>query len=377
MSRTHIAINAHLLAGDASYRSAGIHGHIYNILACLPDADPDMAYTVFVGQGNPPAHPALHVQRSWWPTGRAPARILWEQFAAPFALARLRPALLHGMAFALPLLWSGPAIVTIHDLSFLRHPERLAAGRRAYLALITRLSARQARRVIAVSQSGKDEIRQLLGIPADRIDVVYNGVSDAFQPPPPDALRTFRDHHHPPERYILTLGTLEPRKNLETLLRAYARLPQRGAVKLVLAGGRGWMYDSVLALIEALKLTDDVILPGYLASDLLPMWYNAADVFAYPSLYEGFGMPLLEAMACGVPVIASDASALPEVVGSAGILIPPTDVAAWAEALAELLDSPAQRAAMAAQGLARAALFTWKQSARQTAAAYRRTLGLD
>jgi glycosyltransferase involved in cell wall biosynthesis len=377
MSPTHIAINAHLLAGDASYRSAGIHGHIYNILACLPDADPGLEYTVFVGRGDPPAHPALHVRRSRWPTQHALVRILWEQIAAPLALARRRPALLHGMAYALPLLWRGPAIVTIHDLSFLRYPAWHSAARRAYLAPITRLSAHRAGYIIAVSQSGKDEIQGLLGIPAEKITVIYNGVAEAFHPSPPEALRAFRARHHPPERYIFYLGTLEPRKNLETLLRAYARLPQRGTVKLVLAGGRGWMYDSALALIEALNLTDNVILPGYLASDLLPMWYNAADVFAYPSLYEGFGMPLLEAMACGTPVIASDASALPEVVGDAGVLVPPTDVEAWTEALVGLLESPSQRAELAAQGLARARLFTWEQSARQTAAAYRRLSGQD
>jgi len=371
---THIAINAHLLSGEAGYRSAGIHGHIANLLARLPEADPEMVYTVFVGEGNPPAHPALHIRRSRWPTQRAPVRILWEQVAAPLALARLRPALLHGMAFALPLLWRGPAIVTIHDLSFLRYPERLTAGRRAYLALITRLSARRARRIITVSQSGKDEIQALLDAPAEKIDVIHNGVGPEMRPPSPEAIRDFRARCDPPERYILYLGTLEPRKNLETLLRAYAQIPQRGAVKLVLAGGRGWMYDYVEALIEALDLSADVVLPGYLAGGLLPMWYHAADVFVYPSLYEGFGMPLLEAMACGAPVMASDASALPEVVGDAGLLVPPTDVDAWAEALTGLLDSPPRRDTLAAQGVARAAAFTWERAARLTVAAYRRAL---
>lgn len=368
-------MNAHLLSGEASYRSAGIHGHIYNILACLPDADPDLAYTVFVGKGTPPTHPALRVQRSRWSTQRAPIRILWEQLVAPFALAQLRPALFHGMAFAVPLVWRGPSIVTVHDLSFIRWPEHLTAPRRAYLALITRLSAHRSQRVIAVSQSGKDEIRQLLGIPADKIDVIYNGVGADFRPHTAEELRNFRARHNPPERYLFYLGTLEPRKNLETLLRAYAKLPQRNAVKLVLAGGRGWMYDSIPALIEALELTDNVILPGYLASNLLPMWYSAADIFVYPSLYEGFGMPLLEAMACGAPVIASDASALPEIVGDAGILAPPTDVEAWTDTLAYLMESPSRRSALAAQGLERATLFSWERSAQKLTVSYRRTLG--
>ncbi len=374
-SRTRrIALNAHLLSGEASYRSAGIHGYLYNTLAHLPDAAPDFDYTVFVGQGQLPNRTGLSVRRSRLPTAHPLVRIIWEQLVAPFVLAAVRPDLLHGMAFALPLAWRGPAVVTIFDLSFLRYPGRLSPGRRLYLRLVTRISARQAHRVIAISESGRAEIAALLSIPLARIDVARPGVGPDFSPYPSQVVADFRIRHGLPERFILYLGTLEPRKNLDTLLRAYARLPQRPAVKLVLAGAPGWDTAPLYGLVEALGLSDDVILPGYIPGNLLPMWYNAAELFVYPSVYEGFGIPLVEAMACGVPVVASDTTSLPEAVGPAGALVPPADVEAWTATLSRLLDDSTVRREMAIRGRQHAEQFTWMETARQTVAAYRRAL---
>jgi glycosyltransferase involved in cell wall biosynthesis len=370
----HVALNAHLLSGEASYRSAGIHGYLFNTLAHLPDVDPGIAYTVFVGAGRVPERAEWAVRRSRLPTRSPVLRILWEQACAPLELAGVRPDLLHGMGFAVPLLWPGPSVVTIFDLSFLRFPEYLGAGRRLYLRLITRLSARRARRVIAISESGKAEIGDLLGVPDSRIDVAVPGVRPDFRPLPPDRVADIRRQLQLPERYILYVGTLEPRKNLATLLRAYARLPRRSAVKLVLVGSRGWRAGAIFALIEELGLEQDVITPGYVTGENLPMWYNPAEMFVYPSVYEGFGLPLLEAMACGVPVIASDTTSLPEAVGPGGLLLPPADVDAWAGALSDLLDDPTARAAQSERGLKWAAGFTWENTARQTVAAYRKAL---
>jgi glycosyltransferase involved in cell wall biosynthesis len=280
------------------------------------------------------------------------------------------------MAFALPLRWRGPSVVTIYDLSFIRHPERLSAARRLYLRTFTRASARRARRVIAISRSGRDEIHELLGVPLEQIDVAYPGVDESFAPLPPAEVEAFRREKGLPERYILYLGTLEPRKNLDTLIRAYARLPQRRDVKLVLAGGRGWGTDAIFALIEKLGLEGDIIRPGYIAGNELPMWYNAAEIFAYPSVYEGFGMPLVEAMACGVPVITSNTSSLPEAAGPAGVLLPPTDVEAWVGELARLLDDEAVRQNLARRGQQHARKFRWTATARQTADAYHRALSV-
>lgn len=378
LSRTHIAINAHLLSGQRSYRSAGIHGYIYNLLAHLPAADPALRYTALVGEGEPAPHPHLTVHRSSLPTGRPSVRILWEQLLQPFALSRLQPDLLHGTAFALPLAWPGPAVVMIHDLTFIRHPYLLRPERRLYLRLITRASVRRARRVIVNSHATGSEVETLLNVPSGRIDVTHLGVDHIFRPLPPHEVERFRQAHDLPQRFILYLGTLEPRKNLTTLLRAFAALPQKD-VGLVLVGGRGWLYHAVESTIEELGLHPRIIRPGYVAAELLPLWYNAASVFAYPSLYEGFGMPLLEAMACGAPVVAADTTSLPEAVGreGAGTLVPPEDEAAWAEALGALLDDEDRRHEFAAKGREQAKGFTWAKTARQTVESYRRALGSD
>ena len=373
-SHAHIALNAHLLSGTAGYRSAGIHGYLYNTLACLSAVDPTLCYTVFVGKGQLPPGMAHAAHRSRWPTTNPLARIAWEQIAAPATLGRLHPDLLHGMAFATPLLWGGPSVVTVYDLSFIRHPERLNASRRLYLRWITASSCRRARRVIAISESSKREMNALLSIALDRIDVAPPGVGPDFRPLPRRMVENFRQCEGLPERFMLFVGTLEPRKNLDMLLRAYAQLPQRGAVKLALVGDRGWLYEPILALIEELGLHDDTLMPGYISGESLPLWYNSSELFVYPSLYEGFGLPLLEAMACGTAVVAADATSLPEVVGPAGVLVPPSDVAAWVRALSRLLDDHVARADYGARGQERAASFTWERTAKQTVLTYRRAL---
>lgn len=371
---SHIALNAHLLSGEASYRSAGIHGYLYHSLTHLPESDPTLRYTLFVGSGNPPSHPSFTIHRSALPTQNPLARIIWEQFIAPLSLMRLQPDLHHGMAFAIPLLSPVPSVATIFDLSFIRFPERLTRARRLYLRWAVGISASRARRIIAISESGKSEIHSVLGVPLDRIDVAVPGVSDHFRPLPASEIAAFRDRHSLPARFILYLGTLEPRKNLNILLSAYAALPNRNDVKLVLAGGKGWQTEQIFGLIEQLGIQNDVILPGYIPAEDLPLWYNAAEVFAYPSVYEGFGIPPLEAMACGTPVLASDTTSLPEAVGTSGILLPPTNIEAWQGALASILANPAQRADYAARGQERARQFTWQNTARSIVDSYDRAL---
>jgi glycosyltransferase involved in cell wall biosynthesis len=371
----HVALNAHLLSGEASYRSAGIHGYILNTLRCLPGIDPDLRLTAFVSKGVSGLPHGLEARRSSFSTANPLLRILWEQCAAPFALAQARPDVVHGMGFSLPVVWHGVSVVTIYDMSFVRYPARLSMSRQLYLRVATRLSARQARRVIAISESGKAEIALLLGVPLDHIDVALPGVSDKFQPSTAVDVRDFREREGLPERYILYVGTLEPRKNLDTLLRAYAQLPSRPKVKLVLAGATGWQTSPFFRLLDDLELKDHVILPGFVPNDQLPMWYSAAEVFVYPSLYEGFGLPLLEAMACGTPVIAANTTSLPEAVGDAGLLVAPLNPSAWADALESLVTDPRARADFSRRGPERARHFSWENTARQTALSYHRALG--
>ncbi len=376
--RRHICLNAHLLSAQAGYRSAGISGYIANLLRALPDAVPDFSYTVFVGaQAQLADQERLTIRRAAWNTEHPLRRILWEQFIQPFALRAAQPDLTHALAFVTPVLSHVPSVVTVYDLSFVHYPDRLPAARRWYLRLFVRRSCWRARRVIAISHSTARDLVQTFGLPAEHIDVAAPGVGEQFRPLPRAEVEAFRTRKGLPQRFLLFVGTLEPRKNLPVLLRAYAQLPasQHQAVPLVLAGARGWMDSALDATIAAHNLADAVLLPGYVPADELPWWYNAAEALVYPSVYEGFGLPVLEALACGTPALVSDVSSLPEAVGEGGLRLPPDDVNAWAAALERVLADPGWRVEASARGLAHAARFTWAQTAAQTVASYRRALG--
>jgi len=222
--------------------------------------------------------------------------------------------------------------------------------------------------IIATSEATKRDIISHLGIPAHRVHVVYGGVDRAFRPIEHRAAlaQTLAPLGLTPGGYILHVGTIEPRKNLVRLVAAYHQTRKAAsspAPKLVLAGDTGWQFKDVFGLVEALELKGEVIFLGKVPTDILPALYNGAVIFAYPSLYEGFGLPLLEAMACGAPVVASNTSSLPEVVGDAGVLIDPADTQALADALASLLNDAERRAGLSARGLTRARLFSWKRVA--------------
>ncbi|MBN1679257.1 MAG: glycosyltransferase family 4 protein [Anaerolineae bacterium] len=374
---THVGLSAHLLAGQAGYRSAGINGYIYNLIRALPDVDADFSYTVMAGhQGHVPVHERLTVRRTPWSTEKPSRRIVWEQAIQPFALARVQPDLVHALAFVAPVANNIPTVVTVYDLSFIHYPNRLPAVRRLYLRTLARWSCRRAQRVIAISQSTADDVIATFGIPRANVDIAVPGVADEFRPLPQADVDTFRRQKGLPDRFILFVGTLEPRKNLPVLLRAYGRLParDRAAVHLVLAGGKGWMFDDIFSTIDRLDLGDTVHLPGYLPAADLPLWYNAAEVFVYPSVFEGFGLPVIEAMACGTPAMVSDGSSLPEAAGDTGYRLPPDDVAAWSDALAHVIHDPDWRRAAGERARARAAQFTWTHTAAQTVASYRRAL---
>jgi len=233
----------------------------------------------------------------------------------------------------------------------------------------------RAARVIAVSRQTAADLETFWGVPAARISVVHNGVASRFAPQPPAVVAALRERNNLPARYVLYLGTLEPRKNLERLLRGYARWVEEGSddaadVALVLAGAKGWYYDEIFRTVMALGLAERVIFPGFVAAAELPAWYAGATAFVYPSLFEGFGLPVLEAMACGVPVICSRVPSLLEVAGDAAIAVAADDETGFAAALRLVVAQPRLRAELRARGLAQAARFSWRRCAEQTLAVY-------
>lgn len=379
----HVGLNAHLLSLTETYRGAGINGHIYNLLRRLPAAAPDLRFTAFLSERRFVAPPGMALHSVRWPTSRPLVRILWEQLLLPQALRARRVDLLHGLAYATPFASPCPAVVTVHDLTFFRFPETLKPLRRVYLRAATRSATRRAIRVIADSRQTRDDLIQLLHVPAGKVDVVYNGVDEAFGPASPEELGRFRQQRGLPPRFILFLGTLEPRKNVVSLLEAFAqwrrdagREKEADGVKLVVAGAKGWYFERIFARAEELGLADELLFPGFLPGEELPWWYRAAECFVYPSIYEGFGLPVLEAMACGTPVITSSVSSLPEVAGEAAIIVNPRDVSALAEAIGRVMGDATVRAEMRQAGLRQAARFSWNKAAAETAAVYRRALSL-
>jgi glycosyltransferase involved in cell wall biosynthesis len=281
------------------------------------------------------------------------------------------------MAFVAPALpIKPPFVVTVYDLSFIHHPQVLSTARRAYLQAFTAHTVRRAARVIAISESTAQDVRETFGVP--NVDVAPPGTDfERFKPLPHEQVTAFRHENNLPQDFWLFVGTLEPRKNLPTLLRAYAQLPKETRPPLVLGGGKGWDYAPIFETIARYRLEDDVRTPGFLPVEDLPLWYNSAALFVYPSLFEGFGIPPLEAMACGTPVLVSDVSSLPEVVaGSANMCVPPDDVAAWVDALTTALDDPNWRRRAAESGLQVARRYTWGNTAHQTLNSYHRALGM-
>lgn len=368
----HVAINAHLLSGDPSYRSAGVHQYIYHLLTHLPQAR--CRVTAFVGPRSAGFPPVLQAVRTRWPTQRPVARILWEQLAQGRALRVVEADLAHGPVFVGPLVAPCPVVVTVHDLSFLRYPHLFRPANPFYLRLFTRLSVRRAQRVIAVSAHTAEETVRLLGVAREKIRVVYHGVDPIFRPLAAEEVAAFRARRGLPDRFILFVGTLEPRKNLVRLIEAFARSGVDAETTLVLAGARGWYDDEVFATVERLGLSSRVHFPGYVPNDELPLWYNAARAFAYPSLYEGFGLPVLEAQACGTPVLTSSVSALPEAAGDGALMVDPYDVEAIAGGLRSLLTDETLREVLRQRGLEHAARFSWPRTAAETVTVYQEAI---
>lgn len=265
------------------------------------------------------------------------------------------------------------AVVTIHDLTSLAYPEFHLDATNAMHAAKERFAVERADRIIAVSEATKREIVARLGIPAERISVVYEAADARFHPYPPEQVQPVLDRYGlQAGAYILSVGTIEPRKNYARLVEAYARLRAQLAAPppLVIAGGFGWLYEEILAAPARAGVEGHVRFLGKVPDAELPLLIAGAQLFVYPSLYEGFGLPVLEALACGVPVVASNSSSLPEVLGDAGLYCDPLEAASIAQRMAHVLGDPALAGRLRQAGPQRAARFSWRRMAQETLEVY-------
>jgi glycosyltransferase involved in cell wall biosynthesis len=394
-----IAINAQLLSFSDNYRNGGISRYIRSLITELarqaagetghPGQASSHDYTIFVnGQGvierlqrDLPASRHFTYIEAAWPESRPLARVAWEQFRLPALLRERRIDVFHSPANVLPeMLPSGcKGVVTLHDLAFLRYPRVLTRAKRIYHRIFTTRSLKRAALIIANSDSTRRDAVELLGIPSERIQTVYPCIDERFSHViTNDEILSFRQRLELEGGYLLYLGTLEPRKNVPALLEAYAQLRRthQRTEKLVLAGAKGWQYDEIFERVQALGLTADVLFPGFVPDAEQILWYKSASAFVYPSLYEGFGFPVSEALACGVPVVTSNVSSLPEAGAGLALTVAPGDVDGLATAMYQALTDEQLRRRCCDGAPAVAAQFSARRMVERTIAAYEQAAGL-
>ncbi|HEX7312889.1 MAG TPA: glycosyltransferase family 1 protein [Pyrinomonadaceae bacterium] len=369
----HIAIDAHSvgtgLAGNETYAA--------NLVEALAEMDRENRYTVYVTRAEAEARfggrwDNVSVRRTLphTPLVRIPLTLSAE--------LRRRPVDLLHVQYTAPPLAPCPVVATIHDLSFEHIPETFKLRSRVQLRVTVRATARRAAHVIAPSEYTRRDLLETYGLDPARVTAIPLAVSTRFRPVEDagEVGRVKRLYGIAGE-YVLAVGSIQPRKNLGRLLRAYSALRrERGRSnlpQLVLVGKQAWLYGDTLRTIEEEGLGDCVLLTGYVSEGDLPALYTGALLFAYPSFYEGFGLPPLEAMSCGAPVLTGDQTSLPEVVGDAGLMVDPFDTDALAAGLARLIDDDALRADLRERGLTRARRFDWRDTARMTLQVYRKT----
>lgn len=358
------------IAIDASTISTqgGPRTYVLGLLDALLSIDRDNDYVVFY---NDPCHLGrFPAAKEIVLPGRSPLARLWrEHFLLPRACRKEKVDLLHCPKSAIPLFSPCPTVVTLHDLIPLRHPETEKFAARVYWNIQIPVAARRSSFIITDSEHARQEIMEDYKVSPDRIKAIMLGFNPSMlEKREPAAAMGIRAKYGLPDSYLLYVGTIQPRKNIDTLIEAYAilRSSRASLPKLVIVGRKGWLYDKLFARIATLGLSEEIIFTGFVPDEDLPYIYDGARLFAYLSFFEGFGLPPLEAMACGVPVITSDTTSLPEVVGDAGITVKPGDVSAVAAAIARLLDEPDFAAELGIKGRERAELFSWEAAARET-----------
>ncbi|MBI3961075.1 MAG: glycosyltransferase family 4 protein [Chloroflexi bacterium] len=308
---------------------------------------------------------------------------IWHRLNIPLPRADWfaggRADLLHATDFVLPPASARRRVVTVHDLAFVRYPDAAMPSLHRYLNVVVPRSVRRADHLIADSQHTANDLQELWQIPAARISVVQGAVDQThFQPVTDPALqRAVREKYAIGERpFILGLSKLQPRKNFARLIRAFHAARNEAALphRLVIGGGKGWLFDEIFATVQELGLEEDVIFPGFVDDADLPALFSAAEFFAYPSLYEGFGLPSLESQSCGAPVLTADNSCLPEAGGDGALYVKAASVESIAEGIVRLATDGALRRSLVEKGSANAQRFTWERSAQQLIAAYAKAM---
>jgi len=366
----HIALNA--LFVHQELFGGGVY--IKNLVHELSKIDGDNRYTLYVSDAGASHFQGLRPNFNLvYRNNRRLMRVLWEQSGLPAELRRLEVDLYHGPGYVVPIRKVCPQVTTVHDLTYYLYPETHNYFSNSYFRRLIPWSVKAADRVIAISESAKGDLMRLLGVPAEKVCVIHHGKDARFTPLRNESrLARLRAKYGITKKVILFVGGIDLRKNPVGLVRAFGMLKSlHRSHMLVLAGGFGAHYEWIRARLRQLGVEGCVLFPGYVPGEELADFYHLADVFVYPSLYEGFGLPVLEAMACGVPVITSNISAMPEVAGDAAVLVDPNNSHDLAAAIERVVTDEALRRHLIEEGLRRSCLFSWQKAARHTLDLYR------
>ena len=351
----------------------GVGYYTEHLLRAASAQSGDDEVTVFSNRQIETASPLPANVRQLVSGGRLP-RFLWMQMQAPRLVRGIRADVVHFTNGMVPIAWSVPTIVTIHDMSLTMFPGFHPARRVLLNRPFVNLAARRADAIITVSEAAKRDIVRLYGIDGARVHVVHEAAAPSFRVIHDQGeLRRVRERWGLAGRFILYVGTIEPRKNLPTLIEAFARRRVAGDLphQLVCVGPYGWLSADVEGLIDRLHVRDAVTFTGYVPFEDLPAIYNLAELFVFPSVYEGFGLPVVEAMACGTPVLTGHVAALSEVAGGAAAEVASLDVESLGDAIAAVTSDRARREDLARRGLQRAQMFSWERAATETLKVYR------
>ena len=306
-------------------------------------------------------------------------RILSEQFTYPKLIKVNQIDLYHGLHYSMPFIKNTQVVTTIHDTTFYKVHQTHVWLKKLYFKFFIKYSCNHSDHLICVSDNTKIDLINLFNIKPEKITTTHLGVDEKFKPIDDlDKFQILKNKYQLPDYFVLYVGLIEPRKNLSSLIKAYSNLKMSSDIHqdihLVIAGRWGWESEELIVLISELNINEKIHFPGYIEPEDLPFLYNMAQVFVYPSFYEGFGLPVLESMACGTPVITSNVSSMPEFVGDSGLLIDPNDISTIQNALRDLLLNDRLRLELSGQALKRSKEFTWKETARKTLDVYRRVL---
>jgi glycosyltransferase involved in cell wall biosynthesis len=356
-------------------KPVGAGNYIINLTRWLVSLKADYDFVIFVQKSrvsllNLPKN--KNTQLRVVPDMHPVKRLIWEQTLLPRLVRHSGLDGLHSLHYTVPLTKPCRSVVTFHDMTFFLFPQLHTLSKRFFFRVMIRASSRRADAMVAVSESTRRDSIRILDIPSEKIIAIPLGVGENFRKISDEKqLEDIRRKYNLPEKFILYVGLVEPRKNLALLLKAYCDLQNQGFPHaLVIVGRYGWGYEAVLKQVQELKLKQWVHFTGYVEHSELPAIYNLASLMVYPSFYEGFGLPVLEAMASGTPLVTTEVSSMPELVGGAGLLFPPGDKEALVEAMRSVLSDKEFGDHLSSLGLQQAARFTWRQTATETLQVY-------